>query len=121
MEAVIPKKLKSEWGKSFPKFPTDHIQLDNRFVGKKPFAVSYKHEPRPNMSHLLSWEYSRMWKSEHNEYLKQRETNAKLKFIKPKIEYKLPKIVKSEKKLDNLTKSKKYQKVCSKINTGKML
>lgn len=103
-----------EWSKTYQIKREDNIKLDNPFVGKVPFKVSYKDEPQANMGHLLQWEYSRIWNHEHDEYLKKRQTKGKPIFIKPNINARKPKESGSNEPKP-LTKNKKYDNVQSKI------
>lgn len=81
----------AEWGKSYPKVPVDNIKLDNPFVGKPPFKVTYPWNEPPNINYLLSGEYSRIWNREHDQYLKRRRNKMTvMNKIKPNVNARKP-------------------------------
>lgn len=77
----MEKKLKYEWGQSYPIQPLDNICM-YKFIKLKRFRPSYDQEPRPNMSCLLNWEYYRIWKTEHDDYIQWRNGRDKIKQFK---------------------------------------
>lgn len=118
MPDALPLYL--QWGKSFPTKPNDQIKLDNPYVGQYLFKASYVNETRPDISHLLNWEYGRTWKREHKQYILKRIGKAKPKVFKPDIyarRWMLQKNVSKDLKL--LIRSKKYENVQKKIENGK--
>lgn len=108
-----------EWGKTYPNIPVDNIKLDNPFVGKEPFKVTYSRKEPPNITYLLNYEYSRIWNRGHDHYLARRQKKPKTtKFIKPDLNARKH-FQKLEEETKPLTKSKKYENVQSKIQNGK--
>lgn len=116
---VMVADLLQEWGRSFPNIPADNIKLDNPFVGKEPFKVTYSRYEPPIISYLLNYEYSRIWNREHDQYLKRRQKKPKTaNFIKPDMNARKHH-QKAKEETKPLVKSKKYENVQSKIKNGK--
>lgn len=112
-------RLYLEWSKSYQIKLADNIKLDNPYAGKYLFKASYVNEPRPDMSRLLNWDYGRIWKREHIQYITKRTNKATPKRFKPDIYYRrrlLQRNIPNEPKL--LIRSKKYEQIKKKINNG---
>lgn len=111
-----------ECGRTYPKVPVDNIKLNNPFVGKEPFKVTYAANDQPNMGSLMNGEYSRIWYEEHDQYLKKRKSKAStVNYIKPDVNARRPtqKSKMETNELKPMIRCKKYDNVQSKINNGK--
>lgn len=113
-------RLYEEWGKYFQTKPPDNIKLDNPYAGKFLFKASYTKEPRPDISHLLCWEYGRRWKREHTQYIDKRKKKETPVRIKPDI-YARRRLLqpKNPNEPQSVNRSKKYEKTQKKIDNGK--
>lgn len=104
----------AEWGKTYPKVP-----VDNPFVAKPPFKVTYPWNEPPNMNYLLSGEYSRIWNREHDQYLKRRRNKLMvMNKIKPNVNARKP-TQKPKKDTVPAVESDRSENVQGKITNGK--
>lgn len=112
-----------EGGRANSNAPVDNLQLNNPYVGKKPFRVSYDTYDRPNMHDLITGEYSRIWDKEHDLYLKTRQGEKTTAFIKPDLNARKmpPKIQTETVEPPPIVRSKKYDNVQSKVNNGRKM
>lgn len=98
-----------EWSPAVSmKYRRDNLKLNNTFINERPFIPSYDidRKEKININHLLSYEYSRIWKMEHDEFLKKRKENTSSKYDLKKKEI----TKKNENKPELDSNNKKQQK-----------
>lgn len=112
--------LYREWSKSYAIKHSDNLKLDNPYHGLYLFKASYVKEPRPNMGHLISWEYGRTWKREHGQYIANRFKRATPKVFVPDV-YARRKMMEryKQKEVESVGRSRKYENVVKKIDNRK--
>lgn len=117
------KRLNDDWAKTYPKVPVDNIKLDNPYVGKEPFKITYGRNEPPTMNNLMTGEYSRIWNEQHDQYLKNRQnrTSSPVHFIKPNLNARKPIHNSTQKEMcePKMIRSKKYENIRSKIDNRK--
>lgn len=115
----LESHLAEDCGKANSNVPADNIKLDNPYVGKEPFKVTYGRDEPPNITYLLTGEYSRIWNREHDQYMKKRQIEkTTTNFIKPDVNARKPTKTESNEPKP-VVRSKKYENVQSKIDNGK--